>query len=342
MKHFTMVFLWIFLIIEVMTAQVNIEWEKQNRVTNAHLRGLCVVDDAVTWASGTKGTVLRTDNGGDSWQVMAIPNASDLDFRDIHAFDADNAMVISAGGKARIFRTENGGDSWELVYQNDQKGIFFDGLDFKDAQNGMAYSDPIDGKFVLIQTKDGGSSWTNVDAQLLPPSLEGEAGYAASGTGIVWQKDHIWVATGGGKSSRVLHSPDNGQSWEFHDTPMVVGEGKGIFSMAFLDAQYGVLVGGSYIDSTNVSGNCAISSDSGMSWELIDSQQPKGYRSCVAVHPAKKLWIAVGRTGSDYSTNNGKTWQAIETEGYYVCGFAKQTIWAVGKSGKMAKAVLRD
>lgn len=96
------------------------------------------------------------------------------------------------------------------------------------------------------------------------------------------------------------------------------------------------------MDSTNNIRNCAITKDGGKTWQLIEVNQPNGYRSCVAKHPNHNLWLAVGRTGSDISTDNGKTWSSIGVEGYYSCGFATKTAWAVGRGGKMARIELEN
>ena len=89
-------------------------WVEQENQTEASLRGLCAVDTDVAWASGSAGTVLRTINGGATWQRRFInhPGADELDYRDVQAFDADRALVLSAGLPARIYRTTDGGESW--------------------------------------------------------------------------------------------------------------------------------------------------------------------------------------------------------------------------------------
>ena len=61
------------------------------------LRGLCVVDSRVAWASGTAGTVLRTIDGGLSWERRPVPGAEALDFRDVQAFDDRTAFALSIG-----------------------------------------------------------------------------------------------------------------------------------------------------------------------------------------------------------------------------------------------------
>ncbi len=72
------------------------QWEIQDSGTSADLRGISV-DGGVAWASGSNGTVLRTEDGGYLWQACAVPpGAEHLDFRGIQAFDADTAIVMSS------------------------------------------------------------------------------------------------------------------------------------------------------------------------------------------------------------------------------------------------------
>ena len=314
----------------------NKKWIAIPSVTTANLRGLHAVDDERAWASGSNGKVLRTTDWGDTWEVMIVEGADGLDFRDIHALGRETAVVLSAGYPAYIYKTMDSGNTWHQTYFNDQEGVFFDGFDFTNSKDGMAFSDPIDGKLFIIKTADGGDTWQPIDTLHLSNTLEGEAGYAASGTGIIFRGQKVWIATGGGERARVFRSEDAGEHWEVFDTPIVSAEGKGIFSMTMIDDQNGVIVGGAYMDSTNNVQNCAITQDGGKTWELIEENQPNGYRSCVASHATEKLLIAVGRTGSDISIDNGKSWTRIGEEGYYSCGITENYAWAVGRGGKMA------
>ncbi|MEZ4886217.1 MAG: YCF48-related protein [Chitinophagales bacterium] len=317
-----------------------LQWTAQKSVTNSSLRGLYVVSDEVVWASGSNGTFLRTVDGGTTWRTHIIEGADSLDFRDIHAFDENRAVVLSSGYHAYIYQTTDGGTTWQQTYFNEQEGMFLDGFDFADEQEGMAFGDPIEGKLFLIKTTDGGTTWQPIDTTHLPTVLAGEAGYAASGTGIIFRNKKVWIATGGGERARIFYSPNSGENWEVFDTPIISAEGKGIFSMVMSDAQNGVVVGGAYMDSTNTVRNCALTADGGKTWELVATNQPNGYRSCVASHATEQFLIAVGRTGSDFSVDGGKSWTAIGTEGYFSCGMASKTAWAVGRGGKMARMEL--
>lgn len=319
----------------------NYEWEALQSPTKNHLRGLCAVDDSVVWASGANGTVIMSTDGGTSWLDVSIAEADSLDFRDIHAIDRYMAWVISAGNGVRIYRTDNGGASWHEQYNDPRAVAFYDGFDFAGPDTAMAYGDPIDGQWSVLTTTNGGNDWEGVSYAVLPDGLDGEGGYAASGTGIVLRGTNAWIAAGGGSESRLLHTADFGETWNVVPAPLESAPGAGIFSMAFDHSGNGVLVGGNYVDSTNASSNCAFSSDYGQTWTLVTEQQPNGYRSCVAVHQSGSPWLTTGRTGSEYSNNGGRTWQAISTEGYYSCAMSSGTVFASGRRGKLARLFLQ-
>jgi len=337
--------LWLlsFLILSILTTAFyqnnNTDWQDISSPTTNHLRGLSVVNDKVVWASGAQGTFLMTKNGGKKWTSGQIPGAEELDFRDIHAFDKKTALVLSAGEVGSIYKTRDGGKNWERTYHNTEKGIFFDGMDFADEKRGIAFGDPIDGKLVVVQTKDGGNTWQKI--KNLPNCIEGEAGFAASGTGIVYNGKNIWIATGGGEKARIFQSNDDGISWTIANTKMISGEGKGIFSMTMVNDKIGVAVGGSYIDSTANKLNCAYTEDGGNTWVSPTKNTPNGYRSCVAYKDLGKTLIAVGRTGTDVSYDFGKTWIKQSEEAYYVCGVGEKWIYGAGRSGKLGKILLK-
>src|SRR6202045_4689890 len=85
----------------------------------ASLRGIHNVGGGVAWASGTNGTVLRTEDGGYLWQTCTIPTGAEkLDFRGIQAFDENTAIVMSSGpgDQSRLYKTTDGCQSWTLLF----------------------------------------------------------------------------------------------------------------------------------------------------------------------------------------------------------------------------------
>ncbi|HIA12557.1 MAG TPA: oxidoreductase [Flavobacteriales bacterium] len=324
------------LLFYINTVSAQMRWEPQTNVAGVHLRGLCVVNDSVIWASGAGGTWITSGDAGNSWAKGVVPGADSLDFRDIHAVDKDRAWVLSAGAVGSIYYTKDRGKNWQLQYRNTRPGVFFDGFAFWNNSSGMAYSDPINGKLLIIKTENSGKSWYQIDPLLLPSVLDKEAGFAASGTGIcVYGDSLVWVATGGGARARIFKSADRGNTWSVYDTPLKSKGGAGIFSMTFKNENYGVIVGGDYVDSTNADSNCAVTQDGGVTWQLQTIKNPRGYRSCVAFVLGDKL-ISTGRTGSDVSDNFGITWKYFSEAGYYACDCTERLCWAVGRNGKIA------
>src|ERR1700728_506119 len=73
-------------------------WVMQVSGSTAGLRGIHSVGGGVVWASGTDGTVLRTEDSGYMWQSCAMPpGAEKLDFRGIWAWDENTAVIMSSG-----------------------------------------------------------------------------------------------------------------------------------------------------------------------------------------------------------------------------------------------------
>ena len=163
--------------------------------------------------------------------------------------------------------------------------------------------DPIDGRFLILTTDDGGKSWGRADGMSIPPALAGEGAFAASGTCLVVEGErNAWFGTGGAKVARVFRSGDRGRSWTAHETPIrASAPTSGIFSLAFRDADHGIAVGGDYKD-TQASGRVVSrTKDGGRTWSVPAGPVPAGFRSAVAYLPgpgSPKL-IAVGPTGAD-------------------------------------------
>jgi len=60
-----------------------------------------------------------------------------------------------------------------------------------------AMSDPVNGKFRVIATNDGGKTWAKRKSSGMPPALDGEFGFAASGTCLITAGDKdAWIASG--------------------------------------------------------------------------------------------------------------------------------------------------
>jgi photosystem II stability/assembly factor-like uncharacterized protein len=318
-------------------------WElKDTGTPQVRFRGLSAVSRDTAWVAGTQGTVLRTTDGGASWRNVSPPGAAELQFRDVEAFDARRAVVLAIGeGEAsRVYRTDDGGATWTESFRNTDAGAFYDCLTFFDRRHGLAMSDPVDGKFRILSTGDGGRSWKVLPSGGMPAALDGEAGFAASGQCLVASgPSDVWLATGGGARARVLHSRDRGLTWTAADTPIPAGDpAKGVFALAFRDRAHGLAVGGDYRPDQASPQAAARTGDGGRAWGPA-AEPPPAYRSGVAWLPhSRTAALAVGPTGTDLTTDAGRTWRTVDTGSYdTVDCTADLGCWAAGEQGRVAR-----
>jgi photosystem II stability/assembly factor-like uncharacterized protein len=314
-------------------------WHPSATGTTSSLRGLHAVDANTVWASGSRGTVLRSTDAGQTFELHVVSGAEGNEMRDIHGFDADTAFVIGCQ-PARVYRTTDGGRTFEIVLDANNGKAFFDGLSFFDRARGVVFGDPVGDRFMVYTTVDGGSSWQRVKEDRLPLALPGEGGFAASGTCLtVGSNGEAWIGTGIA-GARVMRSKDDGRSWGVAATPMSHGEAAGVFSLAFRNGSTGVAVGGDYRASKESRRHAVVTSDGGRRWFLA-SVPPRKFRSCAVYVPGRvSTLVAVGPSGTDYSTDDGNTWQALSDVGFHVVSFAPDgTGFAAGSRGRVARLV---
>ncbi len=321
------------------------QWQPQAVGTDASFRAVSVASPDVAWIGGTKGTFVRTADGGKTWQTGTVPDAQTCDFRDVQAVDAQTAFLMSAGpaekSQARIYKTTNSGQTWSLVYQTQQPGVFFDGMDFWDKQHGIVFSDPVNNKWFILTTDNGGQTWQQVPEAALPLMNPNEAAFAASGTSLVVQgKRNVWIASGGSMSGRVFRSNDRGKTWGVTTTPLPAGEATGLFGMHFFTEKNGVIVGGNYKQEQQPGPNAAITRDGGTTWQLLTPTDPPGLKEAVALLPGDRL-LTVGPSGTSLSADQGQTWQKLDTDGFHSVACVKGTCYAVGAKGKVSKQVFK-
>src|ERR1700728_4064648 len=143
----------ILLLATLTTKKIHAQFDIEESQTTASLRGIHNVGGGVAWASGTNGTVLRTEDGGYLWQTCNIPpGAEKLDFRGIQAFDENPAIVMSSGkgDLSRLYKTTDGCRTWKLLFTNPDKEGFWDAMQFSDRNHGFLLGDPVSNSFVLM------------------------------------------------------------------------------------------------------------------------------------------------------------------------------------------------
>ncbi len=324
------------LLVPLLAAAQSGPWEIEDSGTTAGLRGVHSVGGGVVWASGTGGTVLRSEDTGYLWQQCSkLPGTQNLDFRAIWAWDALHVLVLSSGTgeHSRLYESTDGCSSWKPLLTNRDPAGFWDGLLFLNQQHGVIYGDPTPGpgrtdhvRFGLLETRDQGKTWTPA-AELQP--LPGESVFAASNSAMTAAGAWIWLGT---SKARVLRTRDL-ITWQSAQTPLASGnESSGVFSVAFRDQRHGIAVGGDYRKPGEASGTAAYTSDGGEHWS-VPRKLPHGYRSAVAWDASDQAWITVGSNGSDISYDDGVTWQWLDSGNWNALSLP----WAVGPNGQIGK-----
>ncbi|MDO5969713.1 oxidoreductase [Flavivirga aquimarina] len=254
------------------------------------------------------------------------------------AFQNNTFFYLSIGNPVKLYKAGT------LVYEEIHAKAFYDSMDFWNDQEGIAIGDPTDDCMSIIITRDGGETWNKLSCDSLPSAKEGEAAFAASDTNIAIVGDRTWVATGG-KSSRVLYSPDKGKTWEVYNTPIIQGlETTGMYSIDFYDELIGFAIGGDYTKPNDNVANKIKTVDGGKTWELVAQNENPGYRSCVQYIPnrAGKELIAIGFKGIDYSNDSGNSWKHLSDEGFYTIRFLNDSIAYASGAGRVSKLTFRE
>ena len=184
-------------------------WGFHAPTRDSHVRDLVVspVDSSVLFAGIEVGGVVRSTDGGNTWQQL--PGLDD-DIHCLHLGTDQESRVYVATASAP-FRSNDGGDQWEQIN---------DGLDRRYTLHIAASPDDADQVLVTVsenarrkspqfyRSADGGQSWTKIDG--LGEGEDAESMVVA----FEWDPsspDDVYAGTDGGQ---LYHSPDRGQTWQ--------------------------------------------------------------------------------------------------------------------------------
>jgi photosystem II stability/assembly factor-like uncharacterized protein len=312
----------------------HIESVQQGKRTS--IRGLSVVDDSIAWISGSRGNIAITTDGGKTWAWQQVKGFEQADFRDIEAFSNKEAIIMSSGTPALILKTTDGGANWQVKYRNTDTAYFLDAMDFDSSNHGLVLGDPIKNKFLLLETNDGSETWHPFKNQ--PDAIPGEAAFAASGTCLRISNGEINIVSGG-PVAHLLTANIKTAVWSSVDLPITHGaSSKGAFSIA----NKTIIVGGNYSKDkkTDSVANILTTNTKGKLIYNVVDKGPAGYQSCVELIN-KNIYLSTGTSGSNITTDNGKTWAKIDNTSYNVCQKAKKgkLVLLAGDGGKIGALI---
>ncbi len=329
----------------------------QNSGTTQGLIAVSPVNSRVVWASGRGGTFVVTTDGGQTWRAGVVAGAEALQFRDVQGVSDKVAYLLSIGSgtDSRIYKTTYCGATWTLQFQNQTAAAFYDCFAFWTPSDGIAQSDSVNGRFPVIRTTDG-TTWHDIGDNL-PLSLDGESSFASSGTCVAAQgKSNAWIVTGGASPSRVLATEDRGDNWNAYNSPLRGSPSAGIFSVAFRDAQHGIIGGGDLDPAAPPFDQTATSRDGGKTWTITPEQPNIGtlfglaYAGEVGIgrgpsgvaHDnanANRTVVVTGPGGSAWTPDEGNTWFNLPgVSGCWGVAFGSPKVgWLVGTGGQIQR-----
>jgi len=314
---------------------------------NSSIRSIYVEDENHIAFAGSNGLIGYTHNGGETWDttrwVVTTPGDSVItpSFRAC-SITQDQILAVAIASPGFIIKAPiKDIASSSVLYSNYDEETFWDSMQFWDSNNGIMMGDPTGDCLSVYLTNNGGDDWNRVDCSILPPTLKGEAAFAASNGNISCHGSHAWIATGGG-ASRVFHTPDKGLTWEVTGTPLIQGGTMtGAFAITFKNEREGIVIGGDWENQNLNSGNIAYTSDGGDNWILRSEGAGPGYRSCIIWRPNHNSeCVAIGSNGIDRSLDNGLNWEHVSNDSYFTGRFSPNgnILWLAGNE-KIGKTI---
>jgi hypothetical protein len=287
-----------------------------------------IIKDSVLYTANSNGTLYAYDLKTDSTRNL-MKNKKFEEMRDL-AFVGENLFGMQSGTYGILAKTD-GKKFLDYIIPsgNIWYGVFLDGMDFK-KNTGFIMGDPKDGFFSLSYSLDGGITWKACEGKI--PNLEGEAGFAASGTNVQVLNDSTFVFVSGGKKSRYFLSKDRGKTWEWTSLPFLTNSTSGAFSIHMINEKEGVLVGGDYANP-DLNLNVAYYTDDGGKFWMNAEVQPRGYRSCVIFKNG--VYYTCGTNGIDVSLDMGKEWIPFAEGNFFSMCADEKHLYATMKDGKI-------
>ena len=297
-------------------------WKKMQSPVNVTLRFMSFVDSLTGWAAGEAGTIIRTTDGGENWEIQ---NSTVQTFiMDIFFVDKNIGWALTLKDEfpftSVILKTTNGGDEWTAENFPDSSKLIRT-IFFFDSLNGLA------GGSYFAYTSDGGMSWTEaeVDSSMLSNFpvyrfnfFSRQFGYACGG--FIDRAGVIWRTTNGG-----LNWTSQGVSADE------------VFDIYILDSLNAITLSGdpeglypiAYLKTTNA----------GINW-IYEELPYFGLSFRIDFRTYSEGWSASGYKFL-LTTNRGETWEEFETPDsavvYDIQFLNARTGYAVGEKGVVLK-----
>jgi len=256
---------------------------------------LDVVDSENIWVVGEGGIMLKTTDGGSTWNEINCPVTYSL--TDVDFINADTGLVGGHGDTdTEILRTTNGGTSWELKKLDNTNYSIYDIEYIEDSLGDTSRAFITAGRSLVWKTDDVCENWGGT-------SIDAGCGAADIQSICFLNKDEGWFVGTAALNSEVtiIHTTDGGATYEIQDNP--TDPDIKLNGVSFADNQHGIAAGSSP--------TILFTSDGGKNWET----RSVSYYFWASVHmnPSGKAWIVGGNGNILYSTDWGNSWTTQES-----------------------------
>lgn len=192
------------------------EWRKEATPFSHGFKSIFFLDDKLGWIGGTNQQILKTVDGGLTWESTQTPDGPYVINR---LFFLNASLGWACGGNGLIWQSNDGGETWHP--QN--SGLSTEDLyDIHFASTGIGFAV---GAFVILSTENGGTTWESINVSRQVRAVK------------MINEQKVFLA---GDDGLFFVSEDGGEQYSFIDLHTSASL-KDIF---FLDSQTGFLSGG--------------------------------------------------------------------------------------------------
>ncbi len=254
-------------------------WGQVAAPTRATLTGVFFLDEELGWVVGHDAVILRTRDGGESWELLRSAPEEQRPLLDVWFRDAQSGFAIGAYGF--FLETSDGGDTWtdraivESEPTDDDPYAFDSGADLHlnhvaRGDSGRLYVAAEAG--TVFRSDDDGASW-----------IELPSPYSGSFFGsLPLEGDSLLLF---GLRGNLFRSDDAGETW----SPMETG------TQAMLTD--GVRLPDGSLVIAGLAGTLLVSDDGGTSFELVQQPDRQGVSSILSM--ADGGLVLVGEYGAN-------------------------------------------
>ncbi len=284
------------LLLTLLPSIASAQWRKLPLYPGTFFNEVFFIDNSSGWITGFSGTVLRTADGGLTWNTSTLPGASSSANRDICFVSASTGFVSGDDG---IWKTLDGGATWTSITPTNPSPSGSSSMWFTDADNGVYGFGGCAGTTVTFcSTSDGGATWASVTYDHTTPDVAvGGICYMAGAYYAVGGNGKGWKSTDGGVSWTA--TPTGSAGWQED----IVAAGGTLFVASANGTSCGSTGGGKILKSH----------DGASTWASTSFATTVMWG--ISMYSAMDGW-SCGDNGNAYRTSNGGvSWTSV------ACGF---------------------